>query len=295
MQPATRPVSITLLFSAIAVVFATTGCALLNGDAQQQRQAQAALARWTDATQLAGDQGVAIVGELTGQVGDWESAVGDNNKPALMAGLLEAQTPLPTDVPPNGTVIWQDGTSRSVSLISASDALAALVADASEPCQKCEPIMVTDASLGTVAVETTGGSATVPAWLFALADTSVQVSRVAVANKVSVVPPAWDPSSPPAGISIDAATVSPDESQLTVSFEGEPLTGDQTCGADYTAEAVESDLAVVVIIYEHRNLMPALCAGFGGERTAVVALASPLGNRAVLEVRQGLQVPVSTE
>lgn len=283
------------MFSAIAIVFAPAGCAFLNADAQQQQQAQAALARWTDATQQAGVQGVAIVGELTGQVGDWESAVGDNNKPALMAGLLEAQTPLPTDPPPNGTVVWADGTSRSIPLISASDALTALVADASAPCQKCEPIKVTNASLGTVAVETTGGSATVPAWLFALADTNVKVSRVAVANKVAVVPPVWDPGNPPAGISIDGAAVSTDKRQLKVSFDGEPLTGDQTCGADYTADAVESDLAVVVIIHEHRNLMPSLCAGFGGERTAVVALASPLGNRAVLEVRQGLEVPVTSQ
>ena len=48
------------------------------------RQAQAALARWAEAV---GDnkQDLVLVGELTGQIGDWEEPVGDNDKMALMA------------------------------------------------------------------------------------------------------------------------------------------------------------------------------------------------------------------
>jgi hypothetical protein len=77
-----------------------------------------------------------------------------------------------------------------------------------------------------------------------------------------------------------------------VSFVGSPGPASQPCGADYTAEAVESDLAVVVIVTEHRNPGLATCTAVGARRTAAVELASPLGDRAVLEVREGLPVPV---
>ena len=44
--------------------------------------------------QAAGAQAaVTPVGELTGQIGDWEAAVGDNNKRALMAGLIASDRP----------------------------------------------------------------------------------------------------------------------------------------------------------------------------------------------------------
>ena len=53
---------------------------------------------------------VTVVGELTGQIGDWEEAVGDNNKQALMAGMVASVSPLPEESPPDGEVAWQDGT-----------------------------------------------------------------------------------------------------------------------------------------------------------------------------------------
>src|SRR5665811_2624475 len=74
-----------------AIIAAVAGAAALSGweGAQGPRlhqQAQAALARWADALAGAGgQQGVVLVGELTGQVGDWELAVGDNNKRALLS------------------------------------------------------------------------------------------------------------------------------------------------------------------------------------------------------------------
>lgn len=105
-------------------------------------------------------------------------------------------------------------------------------------------------------------------------------------------PKAPGPDDPPIGISIDSARGAPDSNQLTVSFVGAPASADQPCGADYTAETVESKLAVVVIVVEHANPTPGPCRQPGAKRTAVATLATMLGNRAVLEVREGLPVPL---
>jgi hypothetical protein len=96
------------------------------------------------------------------------------------------------------------------------------------------------------------------------------------------------PSSPSAASGHGKA----DARQNTVSFGGFPATGDQPCGSDHTAEAIESELAIEVIVIERRNPTPAVCSVAGARRAALVDLASPLGDRAVLEVKEGLPVPV---
>ena len=80
--------------------------------------------------------------------------------------------------------------------------------------------------------------------------------------------------------------------QLTASFTGAPDGADKPCGEDYTAEAVESDLAVVVIVTRHSNPSPGGCTLGGAVRTATAALAKPLGDRTVLEAMEGQPVPV---
>ncbi|HEY1168739.1 MAG TPA: hypothetical protein VGE81_07200, partial [Candidatus Limnocylindrales bacterium] len=129
-----------------------------------------------------------------------------------------------------------------------------------------------------------------PVWEFTLQGTAVMVTQVAIADRVTVVPPPWDPNDPPVGISIDSATAAAGGRQLTVSFTGAPGPGDRPCGADYTAEAVESQTAVVVIVTEHTNGLPVPCSAVGAIRTAAVELSAPLGERTVLEVREGLPV-----
>ena len=48
--------------------------------AAARQRAQAVLSAWEKAVATAGDHApVTPVGELTGQIGDWEEAVGDNN------------------------------------------------------------------------------------------------------------------------------------------------------------------------------------------------------------------------
>ncbi|HEV2005621.1 MAG TPA: hypothetical protein VGQ85_03330 [Candidatus Limnocylindrales bacterium] len=126
--------------------------------------------------------------------------------------------------------------------------------------------------------------------------TNVLVTRVAVANRVTVVPPPWDAYHPPVGLRVDSASVAAGDRALTVFFAGAPDPATQPCGADYSAEGVESATAVVVIIYEHPYPGPYPsnwgCRLVGRERSATIELAAPLGSRAVLEVTEGLPVPV---
>lgn len=283
----------------IAIVLAIAGCSSISprssgsaaGDRLHQ-QAQAALARWADAVGEAKKQGFVFIGELTSQIGDWEEPVGDNNKIALMSGEVRPTASLSMETPPPGEVRWSDGASTTVELLSADQALDEIVKSAGSTCADCRPLEITAARLTMGSVQTSRGPAMAPIWKFSVNGTNVMVTRVAVADRVSVVPPPWDPNNAPEGISIESARGKADARQLTVSFVGAPDGGDQPCGADYTAEAVESPLAVVVIVVEHRNPAPGACRAIGAERTAVVDLASPLGDRVVLEVKEGLPVPV---
>jgi hypothetical protein len=274
------------------IVLAIAGCgfALPGSGDRLHQQAQAALARWADAARQAKKQSLVFVGELTGQVGDWEERVGDNNKPALMAGDVRPAARLSPETPPPGEVRWSDGTSMTVGLLSARQALDEIAKSADAPCPECRPLNITAARLTAGSAQTSRGPAVAPIWEFTIEGTNVRVTRIAVADRISVVPPPWDPNNGPEGIEIHSARGNAAASQLTVAFIGSPDGGDRPCGADYTAEAVESDLAVVVIVTEHRNPSIGACTAVGAERTAVVDLAAPLGDRAVLDVQRGLPV-----
>jgi hypothetical protein len=283
------------LVTAIALGAGLSACGIVPDiQATLHQEAQADLARWDKAVAAAGGSFAFVpVGQLTGQIGDWELSVGDNNKRALYAGLLESTGSLPEGAPPDGTVNWADSASRSFHLISSVKALADVKADPSNSaCTDCIPLEITGAQLVTSTVQTSRGPAQAPVWAFAIAGTAVHVTRLAVADPVVVVAPAWDPNSAPVGLSIDTATASVTGRDLTVSFTGAPGPGSQPCGADYSAEAVESSTAVVVIVTEHPHwsLIPEACTAVGAKRTAVATMAAPLGDRTVLEVTQGLPV-----
>jgi hypothetical protein len=257
------------------------------------RQAQAALARWADAVGAAGRQeGFVPVGEMTGQVGDWEESVGENNKIALMAGMVESTLNLSAEPPPDGQLRWQDGTTETVRLVSAQEALSEIRAAGTGSCTDCVPLQIASAELASGPVETSRGPATAPTWVFTIEGTVVHVTRVAIASRISAVPPPWDPNDAPVGISIESATGTIDGRQLEVAFTGAPAAGDEVCGADYSAEAVESPTAVVVIVTPHPHGIGESCHLVGRTRTAAVQLAAPLGERAVLEVKEGLPVSV---
>jgi hypothetical protein len=284
------------IVAAVALAAGLSGCAglLPNDSARLHDQAQAGLARWAAAIGAAGTEAAFVpVGDLTAQVGDWEEAVGENNKQALMAGMVEATVSLSAQAPPAGEVRWLDGSTRTVRLISAQEAVTGLKDDApGSSCPTCAPLQITAARLTSGPVETSRGPAQAPVWEFTVQATTVRVTRVAIAALDIVVPPPWNPNDAPVGISIDSATGTVGGRLLTVGFVGAPAPGDQGCGADYSAEAVESPTAVVVIVTEHPNIGFGACTADGAVRTAAVQLAAALGDRAVLEVKEGLPVPV---
>ena len=119
--------------------------------------------------------------------------------------------------------------------------------------------------------------------------------RAAVAEEdfTRMPEPPWDSANPPSGMTINSATVSADGRTLTTHFVGSNGPATQPCGVDYTAVPVESDRAVVVMIFEHAYSSHDSCNLIGYPRTADAQLAAPLGQRAVLEVRTGQPVPVS--
>jgi hypothetical protein len=280
---------------AVLAAVALAGCAFAPGatdPAPARQRAQEVLTRWADAVAAAGT-GAAVtpVGELTGQVGDWEEAVGDNNKRALMAGMVASDRPLSEQAPPDGDVTWQDGTTTKVPLMSAQQAIVAIESTTEAACPDCTMLLVTDAVLTSGPIQTSRGLATAPIWEFTLQGTAVKVTRVAIANPAVVAP---DDGGWGLGLAIDSASGSVSRTELTVAFVGAPDPGDKPCGEDYTAEAVESDLAVVVIVtrHPHVGLLPQGCSAVGARRTATATLAAPLGDRVVLDLQQGTPVPV---
>lgn len=210
-----------------------------------------------------------------------------------------ATVALPAAPAPTAQVRWRDGTTRSVPTVSAAQALADLTAAADAGtaggCGACPPLQVTAAQLTTTDVPTSRGVATVPTWEYTLRGTAVRITRIAVAASAAVTgtPAPWNPSDPPAGLPIDSASTKAGTRQLTVAFIGTPGPASHPCGADYTAAAVESANAVVVIVTEHPHASNEMCASIGTRRTATADLATALGDRAVLEVQQGLPVPVT--
>jgi hypothetical protein len=284
----------------VACLLAVTDCgqaAAPRGQDRLRQQADAVLARYDKATKDAGAQRFVPVGELTGQLGDWERDVGENNKIALLSGQLKAVAPLPAAPSTTGRVVWPDGTTRSVTLLSGAQALAQVTSTVgSTDCSGCTPLQVTGAELITGPVETSRGTAKAPLWAFTLRGTKVRVTRLAVRPEetVTVTPPPWDPYDSPGGIAVEAARLAPDGVTLTVTFIGSPGPASQACGADYTAAVVESAAAVVVIVREQRAAGDYACTAVGAERTATAVLGRPLGSRTVLEVVRGLPVPVTS-
>lgn len=249
-------------------------------------QAQEALDRWAQAVKDNGGSTITFTGALTSQIGEWEPAVATKDRAALAGGAIVASTPLSTERPGKQEVRWTDGPKLETEVLSAAQALEQLVADVAKPCKaSCTPLEITDANLATGLTETSTGPAEVPTWVFTIKGTAVRVTRVAVDRSVTVTPGPWSVDDPPAGISIYAARG--DASSRTIEAEFVGAEGD--C-ATYAAEAVESDQAIVIIVDEHTR--SGGCPATGVIRSATVSLAAPLGDRVVLEGRQGLPVPV---
>ena len=261
------------------------------GDQGRAQRAAQLLDRYTaargdsDPTQLyLGDQ-------LEQQEGDWEPAVGENNKLAWLTGHLVAAGPLP-DAPGRGKVL--DGSARGVStkVISADDALAAMTARRSS-CDGCTDLRVTGATLTTMEVQSSAGFVQVPAWRFTLEGTAVSLLRVAVplSGLIRAAPPE-NQRVPGDGSSVDSFSLLPDGRTLRLHFVGSP---DEPgpCGADYRGEQYASTRAVVVTVLQvprEDTGQDIACTAIGAERTVDVVLEAALGDRTVLNLAGGAVV-----
>ncbi len=294
-----RSRGIGLLALGAAVAFSLVACVSGPSDADRsalQQRAQDVLTSWDAAAASAGPaSGLVIVGGSTLMAGgDWGPNIdGGNSKMAMMAGLYEASIELPAETPPAGEVRWSDGSTRAVDVVSAQRAFDEMKAEGAKEssCQECKPLVVTGATLVTATFDTSRGEAQVPAWEFSLKDTPVRMDQVAVAAQIQAPAPLPDGNLPFVP-RIMSAVIDPGGLHLTVNIVGAPNPASQGCGADYTAQAVESDRAVVVIVYENRNTLPVPCTAVGALRTAAATLEKPLGDRTVLDVG-GLPVSVA--
>ncbi len=285
------PLAALGLVGAVGLVVGVSACTSTASSAQvadMHCRAVEALARWDAAVSAgAGRSGFVLVGDSTLFVGtDWGPNIdGGNAKMAWYAGLFVAPTPLPSDAPPDGQVRWQDGTTHAVPVLSAEQAFTDMKAAGVSPCLDCTPLQVTGARLTTATFGSSRGPAQVPAWEFSLKDTDVKLDQEAVGGQPAAPPYVGPQATQPwVGPPVESATVDSSGMTLTVSFVGAPDPGNKPCGADYTAEAVESDAAVVVIVYEHDNPMPGACLDVGALRTAQVTLAKPFGTRTLIDL-----------
>ncbi len=262
-----------------------------TGDDQDRAQRAARLLdRYAAALKTSGSPSVDLGDQLEQQEGDWEPAVGENNKLAWLTGHLVAVAPLPP-APGPGRVV--DGSLGGVSttVISADAALAAMTGRRSS-CDGCTDLRVTGASLTTMDVRTSAGTVTVPAWRFTLEGTAVTLLRVAVAASGLVHAPVdWTPA-PVDGLRPESFDLTPGGRTLTLTFTGAP---DEPgpCGADYRAQAFESDRAVVVAVVQvprEPSGQDIACSAIGAVRTVEVTLHRELGDRAVLSLVDGQQV-----
>jgi len=265
-------------------------------------RAQAVLDHWA-ALKASGPPDAVVVTDDMTSGGGWGGPNANDDKIAVISGLLTADPPLATDVPSDGDVVWPDGTTQAVQLISAADALAAMIAETGTPkCDGCTPVVVTGAHLTTGRHATPVGDASLPVWQFEFkpADDPMQpITYVAVKGAFSEQNDAV-PGTDVGGWGLpvddlDRAYGNSQSASLTVSFTGAPYDGSNPCGADYSATAVESDLAVAVVITEsHRPGVSTggACLSFARERSVVAQLSRPLGNRVVLQVRYGTPVEV---
>ena len=151
-------------------------------------------------------------------------------------------------------------------------------------------LLVTDARLISGPIETSRGPATGPIWEFTVQGTAVKVTRVAIAHPVVVAP---DEVGSQLGAGDRLGQRVGERNRTHRRIRRGARSGDKPCGEDYTAEAVESDLAVVVIVTRHPHVTVGACRAVGARRTATATLAAPLGDRVVLDLQQ--ETPVTVE
>lgn len=231
-------------------------------------------------------------------------------KEAFNHGWYRLRSDLPATRPADGTIRFgKDRATLTVPLVSAREAYAA-IDKGDPPCgappppsqptpaptgpdgsvsttlpQPCVALTVTGARLGTVTVRTSRGDATVPAWLFTVAEMREPISQVAVVP--SAITPVPSPSLPEFPYQRGLVTA-----QDVVDAKGNALTfrlGVGACDTDIQPLFLETGTAVVVAGTVRTTDGP--CIDLLKLEPVTVTLAEPLGARAVLDAINGTPLP----
>lgn len=187
------------------------------------------------------------------------------------------------------TMTLPDGTTGPVDVIGAREALDRALRETGGDCSGLPPdectLTVTTVAASSVAVQTSQGQATVPAWALSVSGLSRPISLVATAPGVLDVP---TPAGPIPGLSAPGPGFNPADTLVSVS--GSTITiriGSGACDLDRKAHAVE--FAEFVIVGGTHTPAPAgtMCTEQYLSTPAVVSLAKPLGDRVVIDVVSG--------
>ncbi|WP_130494757.1 hypothetical protein [Motilibacter rhizosphaerae] len=255
--------------------------------------AERAAARQLDATWRQARVKFQVVDEQIRVLGTWATPTSPGAT-ALTSGLVTYPATLPALPARMGTLSWQDGSTAALPVIDAATALSELQQPrTTTPCS-CRPLVLTDAKLEDIEVDTTRGPAQAPAWTFALPATDAapgQTLRVAVLAVSQTSVPLTHPSLPPSP-HINAARVV--SGALTLSFPGFAKDASEQCGEDYTAVVIETPSTVMVTVHRHAGAPAPANASckYGATRTATATLSAPLGGRPILQLSDGEPLPL---
>lgn len=215
-------------------------------------------------------------------------------KLAFGSGNLVYTGPSPARAPA-GVVTWPDGSTSKVPVLSQAQAFSALKHNAVGRCAGCKttPIAVTGAQPTTMAVPTSRGTASVPAWEFTVNGVNGPVFQAAIPPgsyfpEDSVRQPAENLG--PLGkafVGITMASLSGNDGRtLKMILAGSP------CDPAATQGGLVAEVGDVVVVggWIHEPHPPTACAAVLIGTRVTVRLAAPLGGRVILDAATGLPV-----
>lgn len=225
---------------------------------------------------------------------------------ALNAGFFVLETSLPTDSAADGEIAFPDGTPMKVGLVDAKTAWKDLApadpadctSDPGEPDPTgsggpddttshkvpCSTLRVTAAELGTIPLQTSRGTATVPAWLFTVEGLDEPIARVAVSPEDIDEVPQVDV--PEAGDLTGLVAA-----QDLVSVDGATVTyhlGVGACDTDIKPLFLETDS--VVVVAGSATSSGEVCIDLLKYEPVTITLSKPLGSRPLVSAHTGQPV-----
>jgi hypothetical protein len=207
-----------------------------------------------------------------------------------------------TGPPPTGApaavIRWTNGAaSIKVPVLSEAQTFSALKNNTVGKCPGCntQPLAVTFAQPDTIDIPTNRGSAIVPAWAFTIPDMDMQVLEVALSpssyiTEDSVPGPTLNVGAPGEGFvgAIEASVVSADGRTLEMYLANDP------CRPPATSGGLVAEVGDVVVvggwIHDPQRATGGCVAGGIGQYV-MVRLASPLGDRVILDAATGSPAP----